>query len=590
MKVVIGQELPAGCDFTPGAELDLNAKEMEVLDRANVPFVTASEHARITAQMSQHERERQTWTATVRATAERSVKDAVVRAKGRDAVPPKDEEVEKQALGQVQALDWKPEAVSLVVQAIDARAGKADKALSTRTTSSGDDSGFEAVHGGEVSMRETVRAYFKADEPFHKCLRTGGIMRAANNDAVKIMEVVKASQHRAVVCEKIADMVRTGGDLSEGMVRDVVKGAETYFEASGALGALNTGLLLQFNFGYLANQLPMLDDITTDISAQPVLFNQRARSRYITVPKLQLKTSSNAWTGGTGNSVDVDILMDTHAGVPIKIDNNILSATPRQLFNEQRQPMLYSLGEYIIYKLATNAFVGNTRTSNTGTTATITFNPGYTNPAAGDTFSVGGATLATFVADLPEAMDESKFPGGDESPGDNNLQRFVWVHGRVYATAAADSNFLLNSSIQGIRGQTGDNVMATGRFERIGNVKFRKSQLATDQVTATGSGADGTTNGIVITPGTYSSATYVGIAGTRSALMFVARTPIDYTQVLPDIPSTAAVEMATEPKTGITFLVVKFLDHAYETANMRVQLMFGTAIGDERQGMLLTRV
>ena len=84
-------------------------------------------------------------------------------------------------------------------------------------------------------------------------------------------------------------------------------------------------------------------------------------------------------------------------------------------------------------------------------------------------------------------------------------------------------------------------------------------------------------------------ATYCGLCGTRSALMFVSRTPLDYTKVLPDIPSTAAVELATEPRTGLPFLIVKFLDHAYETANMRVQTMFGTAIGDERQGMLLTR-
>jgi hypothetical protein len=34
-------------------------------------------------------------------------------------------------------------------------------------------------------------------------------------------------------------------------------------------------------------------------------------------------------------------------------------------------------------------------------------------------------------------------------------------------------------------------------------------------------------------------------------------------------------------------MVVKYLDHAYEIANMRAQLMWGCAIGDERQLMLL---
>lgn len=580
MKIVIGNQVPPDCTLKPGATYDMNAAEMAALDKVGVPFVTASEHA-LREQMREQ----------VKASAERQVKEAVVRAKAREAVPSADEAVEAEALASVAALGYSQEAVSLAVKAVDARPAKTAPADKRLTTSSAE--GFEAVQGGEVSLRETVRAYFQADEPFRKTRRMGGILCAANNDEARIKEVVKASQHRSELCQKIAEMVRAGGIVSDSIVKAAATtGAnESYFEASGALGALNTGLLLQFNFGYLANQLALLDDVTTDISNQPVLFNQRARSRYISVPKLQLKTSSNAWTGGTGNTVDVDILMDVHAGVPISLSNNILSATPRQLFNEQRQPMLYSLGEYIIYKLATTAFNGSSRIANAGTTySTITFNPGYTNAAGGHTFGVGGATLATFVADLPEAMDESKFPGGDEAADDDNLQRFAWVHGRVYAAAAADSNFILNQSIQGIRGQSKDNVMATGRFERIGNLKFRKSQLITDQVTASGSGADGTTNGISVSPGTFGSATYVGVAGTRSALMFVSRTPLDYTKVLPDIPSTAAVELATEPKTGLTFLIVKHLDHAYETANMRVQLMFGTAIGDERQGMLLTRV
>jgi len=406
---------------------------------------------------------------------------------------------------------------------------------------------------------------------------------------------VEASRERALHMGRVEQMILRGADLSVKELKDVVRATAIAYSdetnINSSLGALATGLLLQNNLGFLSYQLAMLDDVTTDISAQPVLFNQTVRSRYITVPKVMLKTDALSWnaTAQTGTAVDVNITMDTYAGVPLSIGNVILASTPRQLFNEQRQPQLYALGQYIIYKLLYNVWNGNTRLANAGTKSTITFNPAYTNSVGGHTFSLAGASLATFVADLPGAMDESLFPGGDEEPGVADLARFAWVHGRAYATAAADTNFILNQSIQGIRGQTSDNVMATGRFTRIGNMKFRKSQLCTDQVTATGSGADATTNGIVITPGTFGSATYIGFCGTRSALIFASRVPTDYTKVLPDVPSTAAIELVTEPKTGLTFMVVKFLDHAYETANMRVQLMFGTAIGDERQGMLLAR-
>ena len=62
---------------------------------------------------------------------------------------------------------------------------------------------------------------------------------------------------------------------------------------------------------------------------------------------------------------------------------------------------------------------------------------------------------------------------------------------------------------------------------------------------------------------------------------------MDYSKIMPEIPNTAAIEVVTTPKLGISFMVVKYLDHAYETANMRAQLMWGTAIGDERQGLPL---
>lgn len=583
MKVVMTKVPPNLKQVSVGQRTDLSPVELETLAEAGCEYITASEFDAI-------EREKQTQarlTETIRASAANTVKQAIIRAVSREAIAPKDETVEKDAMDRIAALDYKPEAISLVTASIDALPAKKVTIPTERITSSAPGEG--RIDVGDEGFRESVKAYFHACEPFQKELRNGGIVRASNMDTQKMANALKASQHRSMLCEKIGNMVIKGADLSETGLRDVIKAGDYADPASNnPLGILNTGLLLQWNLGFLSYQLAPLDDITTDVAGQPVLFNQVVRTRYITVPKVMLKSTSNAWPNAgapTGTDVDVNVTVNVHAGVPLSIGNNILSATPRQLFNEQRAPQLYGLGQYIIARLVQTIYSGSTRIANDGTTtSTIQF-----STAAGDVFSVAGATLATFVADLPEFLDEHQTPGGDEEPGDMNLLRFAWVHGRVYATAAADTNFILNQSIQGIRGQTPDNVMATGRFTRIGNLKFRKSQLVTDQIQISGSGADSTTNGITVAPGTFGSATYVGIAGTRSSLLFVSRVPLDYTKVLPDIPSTAAIEMVTEPKTGLTFLVVKFLDHAYETANMRVQLMFGTAIGDERQGFYLKR-
>jgi hypothetical protein len=176
-------------------------------------------------------------------------------------------------------------------------------------------------------------------------------------------------------------------------------------------------------------------------------------------------------------------------------------------------------------------------------------------------------------------MDLAQFPGGDEEELDEPL-RFAWVHTTVYASATADTNLILNQTLQRLGNKINPNAMVTGKINRLGNITFRKSQLVSDQ------------NSLVVDPnnassqivqtGNYANATTLGVAGTRSGLIFTSRLPLDYTKLL-DVQGGFAVEVATTPKMGIKVVILKYLDHAYETANMNAKIMFGTAIGDERQ-------
>lgn len=586
MKAVLTK---AHKNFQAGDQLDVTPAEFAVLVEADSAVTLSEWTAQENIRAAEMDKQKQ---------VEAGIDAAIVQARRDGRLLPKEDSstIKASALAMEKTL---PGAGKTYVQGLPVKVSAKDELLA-RVTTSADPALLKAsgVEFGEDGFRETIKAYMKADEPWRQQRKNGGMVRHANNDPHRLVEIQELSMIRSRAAQRVADLVIKGADMGHEQMTDLVRAGD-YVDpnTSNPLGVLNTGLLLQWNLGFLANQLALLQDITTDISGQPVLFNQMVRTRYITIPKVMLKTittgTANAWPvvgSPTGTDVDVNITMDTHAGVPISINNNTLSSTPRQLFNEQRQPQLYSLGEYIIYKLIYAAFNGSTRYANdASTTSTITFDPAYTNAAGTHTFNVAGASLATFTADLPEAMDESKYPGGDEDPGDPNLQRFAWVHGRIYAGMAADTNYLLNQSIWGAIAKTGENVIETGRYSRIGNIRVRKSQLVTDQCTVSGSGADSTTNGITVSAGTYTSATKVGIAATRSALLFVSRVPLDYTKVLPDVPSTAAIELVSEPRTGLTLMVVKFLDHAYETANMRCQLMFGQAIGDQRQGMYLVR-
>lgn len=436
------------------------------------------------------------------------------------------------------------------------------------------------------SVRDLVGGFIQASEPFTKTAKQGGILTLARNNQQAMTEAIMASRNRALIVGELIKAIEGGADFT---LQDMVKAGD-YVDpaANNPLGTLNSTLVLTWNLGYLRNQLPMLTDIVTDISSQPIAFGQMAKTRYIAVPKYQKKTASTAWsTAQTGNTVDVNVSCNIYNGVPIAFPETLLGATVRQLHNEMKTPQLYSLGESIIYNLVNTIINGNTRFANDGTTTTTIK---FGTVAEGGTatgiaaFGISGSTLATFTADLPSYMDTGKLPGGDEQSGED-LQRFAWIHHTVYASLAADTNLMLNQSIWGAVAGKGGNLMATGLLPPLGNIKVRKSQLVRDGLTEDSNGATPALYSIGV-PATAPAST-LGFAGTRNSLLFVSRVPTDYTKVMPEIPSTAAVELVSEPLTGLTFMVVKFLDHAYEVSNARVALMWGQAIGDERQGFLL---
>ena len=70
-------------------------------------------------------------------------------------------------------------------------------------------------------------------------------------------------------------------------------------------------------------------------------------------------------------------------------------------------------------------------------------------------------------------------------------------------------------------------------------------------------------------------------------MVFVARVPQDYTQILKDIPATAAIEIVTEPDSGMSMLFVKYVNHQLASVSARCALMYGAAQGDPRVGIIL---
>ena len=86
----------------------------------------------------------------------------------------------------------------------------------------------------------------------------------------------------------------------------------------------------------------------------------------------------------------------------------------------------------------------------------------------------------------------------------------------------------------------------------------------------------------------YGANNQIGFAGNMSSMLFASRIPQDYTTVLPGIPSTAAIEIITDPDSGLSMMFTKYIDHKLAATVARVSLMWGDAQGDPRQGIIIT--
>jgi hypothetical protein len=579
MKVVI-LKVPTNCaDATVGNIIECTGAKLDELLSAGVEYETVEAHeakakAKQLEDMAVQARE---------STVQRAIDSAI--AKG--SILPAEDVKDLKA----KAVKMEEFSVGMGVEHIERLPVKAKDRLSTRRTT-GTEGEVATIQAGEQSFRDTFKEYVTASEPFAKTIRAGGILGRSSgktpDEAAKIIvEATELSRKKTSVVSRIGDMIKAGADYRW---EDIVKAAD-YVDpaANNPLGTLNTDLLLNFNLGHLEAQLAMLDDITTDISDQPVRFQQTALTRYIIVPGFQAKASGVAWAPGTGATVDVNVQMANYIGAPLAWNENYLGATTRNFPNEFRTAQLYSIGQAIIYYLINTGILGSTRINNNGTaSSTIKANAKSDGSTAGLPFKLNPnntpPNLLTFTSSLPASMDLAQFPGGDEDEDADPL-RFAWVHTTVYA-AAVTPDLILNQTLQRMQNKLNPNAMVTGKINRLGNITFRKSQLMTDQNTLTADPNNASSQ--VVTPGQWANATTVGLGGTRSGLIFTSRLPIDYTKLL-DVQGGFATEVVTSQKLGIKLLVIKYLDHAYETANMRVQIMFGTAIGDERQLMLLNQ-
>ena len=411
------------------------------------------------------------------------------------------------------------------VEIVDALEGSA-KGRTPRIVApeAGESGGALHVEVGDAGLHAAGKAFVEA--------RNGArLTRGQQGDHNALDRALEASARgNRIFARDIAPLMAKDAGIR---VRDMLEAADA---TDANLGTLTGTLVLQQSLPFLKNILFPVSRVTTNISAQPLQFGQTVMTR------LRLPLAVKTWdamnktftTKATPQNTDVSITIDQFKSVPISFTVDTLGATMRNLFQEFAEPMTFGLAEQVNKDILALITAGNFASSVT-------------------------VDLATFSAQsLPSiklALTKNKVPLG---PGQRTLLLLSDLHDKLLE----DTSLVLAQTVKaGLKG--GEDTLGAGTLPELFGMLPLESQLMTD------------------------GAKLVGFAFGASALAFGSRIPADYTKVWSDLPATGVIDMVTEPDSGLTLMMRRYVLHDSWSADADVALMYGQAKGQGAAGIRL---
>ena len=558
MKTYIVSKVPAGSKFTLGAALPLEDAEFAAMTASGHELSSEREWAAVTARQKA---EKTAITSAVDRAAKRGA--LVLQGDAANSV----EKVTAKCLDQI----TKGADVEFVVETLDGMAGKDEQVLTSRLTQFHNEENENVLARSRGDLRvgrcDPIDAAIKScklqDEQF-ALIKAGKCKEATE----------KAIDSTAILSREIMPLVRASlSGQQDWTLREMVRASDV---TDGNVGTLAGSLVLMRNLGFLKNMLNFLHFISTDLRNEPATYNQPVFTRYITPPSVTAFNTSTGWADSTASTTDTSVTINKHNGVQITFDTQLLGSTVRALLSEQVGAQTYALAEQIakdfLVSLTGAAWDGVVNKTSIG--------------------SYGAFGLPSLVA-LKNRATLAKMPP---------MGRFLLLHSSYHDGILLDGNLVTAKAITALVNKD-QSAFESAELPVLYGLHPLESQLfaytttavngstASTGIVTAGTAGTGTAapptidaNGNV----TFGANTLVGFLGTISSMLMVARIPQDYTQAFKDIPATAAIQVVTDPDTGLSMLNCKYVNHQTAKVSNRLSLMYGFAPGDLRQGLMLT--
>ncbi len=297
--------------------------------------------------------------------------------------------------------------------------------------------------------------------------------------------------------------------------------------AANSLGTLSGELITQRSLSLLKRTYPALFAISTDFSSENAAFNQTVKTRLRTIPAVTPYHPVTGYATSDATTTDVPIVIDAHNAVQITFNANELASTNRDLFGEQVEGAHAAIGGDLMDAILALLTAAN-----------------FPSPANTTTVTLANFARASMTG-IGKKMTDRLVP---------RAGRFAMLNTAYYEKLGQDSSIVSLATYQQSR------IITENELPRV--AKFQPYEVEAFPTTGN----------------------LTGFAGAPDALAIATRVPNDYTKVMPDADGGGTVQTVVNPDTGISAMLVRFVNHRLGAAVWRLAYMRGAGIGNAKCG------
>jgi hypothetical protein len=310
---------------------------------------------------------------------------------------------------------------------------------------------------------------------------------------------------------------------------------------NNSLGTLATATIVQEALDLVFTVRPILNSISTgftDKNGSPVAqFNQQVITRTKAIPTVV------DFGGALSNRADVDVpvTLDQFKEVAYEYTPQEYSGTNRDLVREAALPMATALANHMVDAIASLWTFGN-YPIRTGADAVAN---GATNTK---TVKAAGWDY-THLTGVRATLNKAGVPVAG---------RFYIGNSDVYQSLLTDLRI-----VAALNNPQNSNAIQSGKLPVVAG-------LALDEF-----------------PNLPTTGNLVGFSGTPDSTVFAARVPRDPRELIPGLVVPGNMGIVTEPKTGLSVMVLEYLTMSTLKITTKLVWMYGKAVGNPNNGQLV---